>query len=166
MVMNTRALDRAEAVSDTKVRTLVVDDSPFMLKILAQILKETGNFDLVGAATDGCQALRYVSMLSPELVLMDVHMPHLNGIQAARSIKQREHPPLVIIITSDDSSVTKRAAEKAGADAFVSKEGNLRHQLIGTLQNLFAPSRLRREGASGIAFQSSSAGHAKQGCGT
>jgi DNA-binding NarL/FixJ family response regulator len=115
----------------------VVDDSPFILKILAQILEEAGNFDLVGTATDGCQALHYVSKLSPELVLMDVHMPRLNGIQTTRYIKQRGHPPAIIIVTSDDSAVTKATAEEAGADAFVSKDGNLRQHMMGALQDLF-----------------------------
>lgn len=153
MVMNTRALDRAKAVSDTGVRTLVVDDSPFMLKILAQILEEAGNFDLVGTATDGCQALRYVSMLSPELILMDAHMPHLNGIQATRYIKQREHPPAIIIVTSDDSAVARATAEEAGADAFVSKEGNLRLQMMRALQKLFGPSSAGQAKASRTSFQ-------------
>jgi CheY-like chemotaxis protein len=115
-----------------------------MLKILAQILEESGNFDLVGTATDGCQALRYVSMLSPELVLMDLHMPRLNGIQATRYIKQREHSPIVILVTSDDSPVTKATAPEAGADGFVVKQGNLRHRLIGALQDLFGPNGARR----------------------
>ena len=139
MVMNKRALDRAEAVSDTRVRTLMVDDSPFMLKILAQILEEAGNFDLVGTAIDGRQAVRYVSMLSPDLVLLDLHMPGLSGIQATRYIKNREHPPVVIIVTSDDSPATKATAEEAGADGFVSKDGNLRQQIMGALQDLFGP---------------------------
>jgi Response regulator containing a CheY-like receiver domain and an HTH DNA-binding domain len=165
MVMNTRALDRAEAVSETRVRTLVVDDSPFMLKILAQILEAAGNFDLVGTATDGCKALRYVSMLSPDLVLMDIHMPGLNGVQVTRSIKQSEHSPVVILASSDDSSVTKTTAEEAGADAFVSKEGNLRNQLMGALQDLFGPGSEKPE-AVGISFQNKLAGYSKQEHGT
>ena len=52
-----------------RIRTLVVDDSPFMLKLLAQILKQMANFDLVGTATNGGQALRQVSALSLDLVL-------------------------------------------------------------------------------------------------
>ena len=137
--MNTRPRNRAKARSPTAVSTLVADDSPSMLKTLSQILERAGIFDLVGTATDGCQALRYVSMLSPELVLMSMHMPRLNAIQATRYIKQRDHPPVVILISSDDSSVTKSSAEDARADAFVSKQGNLRHRLIGVLQDLFGP---------------------------
>jgi len=51
-----------------------------MLKTLSQILKRAGNFDLVGTATDGCQALRSVSMLTPELVLMDMFEQHQNHV--------------------------------------------------------------------------------------
>ena len=63
MVMNTHRWNTARAPFQTSVTTLVVDDSPFMLKTLSQILRGAGDFDLVGTATDGCQALRYVSMI-------------------------------------------------------------------------------------------------------
>ncbi len=129
-----------EAKSKTGIKTLVVDDSPLMLKILAKILEEAGGFDLVGTATDGWQALRDVWTLSPNLVLMDFHLPHLNGIQATRYIKVIEHPPIVIVVSSDDTSITKSLAAKAGADGFVSKDENLAPRLIGTLQHLFGSS--------------------------
>src|SRR5258705_236782 len=115
------------------IRTLVVDDSPFMLKSLSQILKQAANFDLVGTATKGCQALRQVSALTPDLVLMDVHLPCLNGIQATQYIHQREHPPVVVIITSDTHPVTKAMAEKAGSNGFLSKKGKLQQRSIATL---------------------------------
>jgi len=162
VVMNTDSRKRAKATSQTRVTTLVADDSPFMLKTLSQILERAGNFDLVGTATDGCQALRYVTMLSPGLVLIDLHMPHLNGIQATRYIKEREHPPVVIIITSDDSFAAREIAEEAGADAFVSKGGNLPHELLSVVQNLFGPHGERREAPGGISFENGPAGCAKQ----
>jgi DNA-binding NarL/FixJ family response regulator len=109
-----------------------------MLKILAQILKALGDFVLVGAATDGRQALRSVLALSPDLVLMDFHLPGLNGIQATEYIKRFEQPPVIVVITSDDSSASRSLALKAGADAFVVKGGNLRERLSDTLCGLFA----------------------------
>src|SRR5260221_1058109 len=122
-----RLLRPVETTSDTKVRTLIVDDSPFMLKILAQILEETDLFDLVGTATDAYQALRHVSALSPELVLMDIHMPGLNGIQATRFMKRSEHPPRGSLISSDSSSIATSLTEQAGAHWVFSKADDVRY---------------------------------------
>ena len=137
--MNTHSLQPAEPIPATRIRTVVVDDSPLMLKILVQALDEAGDFDLIGSATNGYQALRHVSALSPELVLMDIHMPGLNGIEATRCMKQSEHAPVVILISSDSTAQTKLLAEQAGADGFVSKEANFRHLLLSALKNLFGP---------------------------
>jgi len=140
--MNTHALQSVEAIPAARVRTVVVNNSPFMLKILAQTLEETGNFDLVGSATDAYQGLRNVSALSPELVLMDIHMPGLNGMEATRCMKQGDNPPVVILISSYSTAGTKSLAEQAGADGFVGKGVNFRHLLISALKNLFGPSGL------------------------
>jgi DNA-binding NarL/FixJ family response regulator len=140
MVMNSRPLHLEGATSETRVRTLVVDDSPTMLTLLTGILKRAGHFDLVGTATDGWRALREASVLSPELVLMDIQLPHLNGIQATQCIKDFEHPPVVIIVTSDDSPFARSMAEQAGADGFIVKAEDLNLRLPRLLQDLFGPS--------------------------
>ena len=158
--MNIRLLRPVDAMRDAKVRTVIVADSPFMLKILAQTLEKVGWFNLVGSATDVYQALRHVSAFSPELVLMDVHMPGLNGIQATRFMKRSEHPPVVILISSDSSSMARSLTEQAGADGFVSKGGDFRHRVIRALKKLFGAGDARSAGASGISIQS--AGHGKQ----
>src|SRR6266446_4382526 len=157
----TRAETGPEPVTlHPRIRTLIVDDSPFMLKILAQILEETDLFDLVGTATDAYQALRHVSALSPELVLMDIHMPGLNGIEATRFMKQSEHPPVVILISSDSNSITRSLTEQAGADGFVSKGEDFRQRVFRVLQKLFGTGDARSAAASGISVQS--AGHGNQ----
>ena len=138
--MNQHLLQPVDPIPATRVRTVVADDSPFMLKILAQTLEEAGGFDLVGTATDAYQALRHVLALSPELVLMAIHMPGLNGLEATRCMKQSEHPPVVILISSQNTTGTKALAAQAGADGFISKEVNFRHLLIGALKKLFGPS--------------------------
>jgi len=140
-----------------RIRTLVVDDSPFMLKLLAQILKQMANFDLVGTATNGGQALRQVSALSPDLVLMDVHLPGLNGIQATQYIKRREHSPAVVIISSDARPITKEMAQKAGADGFLNKEEDLQHRLMNVLENLFGPSAATRSAVTDSSFHKQAA---------
>ena len=119
------------------VRTLIADDSPWMLKTLSQILTLEGIFTLVASATDGSQAVRYASTIEPELILMDVHMPHLNGIDATRYIKQFKDPPLVIIVTSDDTPDSRALAKRAGADGFVTKSGDIHAQLKTIFRKLF-----------------------------
>jgi DNA-binding NarL/FixJ family response regulator len=119
------------------IRTLLVDDSPFMLKILAQILSAEGRFTVVGSATDGCQALRQTLVLVPELVLVDLHLPHLNGAQVTSYIKHFRNPPVVFMVTSDDRSNSRAMSEAAGADAFIVKSGDLRDQLKAKLQEWF-----------------------------
>ena len=121
----------------TAVRTLIADDSPLMLKTIAQILALEGNFTLVGTATDGCQAVRQALTMEPELVLMDYRMPHLNGLEAIRHIKQSENPPLIILVTADDTPRSEALAKAAGADGFVKKRGNLHDQLRSVFQELF-----------------------------
>ena len=120
-----------------KVRTLIADDSPLMLNTLAQILALERNFTLVGTATDGCQAIKHVFMLEPELILMNYHMPHLNGIEATRYIRQFQNPPLVIIITSDGTSKCRALAEAVGAAGLVVKGVDLHAQLRLAFQKLF-----------------------------
>ena len=139
--MKTPSRNMTQTSSQARVRTLILEDSPRTLKALARTIKKLGNFDLVGATTDERQALPYVSALYPDLVLMDIQMAHLNFLHAAHSIKQREHPPVLILVSSDDSSVTRSKAEQAGADGVVNKVGNLRDRLVAMLQNLFGPTR-------------------------
>src|SRR5882724_4526874 len=130
---------RAHIQNITAVRTLIAGDSPVLvlLKILAQILALEGNFTLIGTATDGCQAVRQVLTMEPELVLMDYRMAHLNGLEATRHLKQSENPPLIVIVTSDDTPSAEALAKAAGADGFVKKGENLRDQLRAVFRELF-----------------------------
>jgi CheY-like chemotaxis protein len=121
------------------IRTLLVDDSPVILKTLSLFLKRQDRFTVVGAVPDGRQALQYTVALEPDLILMDVHMPHLNGIETTRYIKQMKNPPKVIVTTSDESPGCREMAEAAGADGFITKAGakDIHRQLQPLLQALF-----------------------------
>jgi len=116
-----------------------VNDSPLILKALSQILSREEGFTVVGAATDGCQALRYASSLAPELVLMGLRLSKLNGAEVTSHIKRSVDPPVVFMVTSDDSPGSRARGEAAGADAFVATTGDLEIGLRAKLQAWFRP---------------------------
>ncbi len=128
----------ADIHNSRAVRTLIADDSPFMLKTLSKILALEGIFTLVASATDGRRAIQHALTIEPELILMDVHLPHLNGIEATRYIKQFKNPPVAIIVTSDDTPDSRALAKGAGADAFVTKSGDLHAQLKAIFRRFFS----------------------------
>ena len=120
-----------------------MDDSPRLLKALSQILAREERFRVVGSATDGCQALRYASTLAPELVLMGLRLSKLNGPQAASHIKRSIDPPVVFMVSSDDSPSSRAMSEAAGADAFVPTSGDLEVRLKSRLHEWFRPKGTR-----------------------
>jgi CheY-like chemotaxis protein len=124
------------------VRTLLVDDSQLMREFLTLLIGREGGFELVGTAADGRQALRSVAALRPELIVMDVQMPCLDGLEATRIIKQFGaqigYAPMIVIVTSEDTLECRSRAEGAGANGFVPKSEHLGVQLISTLENLFS----------------------------
>jgi CheY-like chemotaxis protein len=122
---------------DTRpIRAVVVDDSPFILKLLSTLLEEQNNVQLVGTAMDGRHAVRRVTEEAPDLVLMDLQLPGLNGLEATRQIKAHPQPPAVIIVTADDTPAYRAAARDAGADAFVGKQQLFTH-LRSAINKLF-----------------------------
>jgi DNA-binding NarL/FixJ family response regulator len=124
------------AVDSYPVRTVVVDDSPMMLKTLSLFLERQGGIELIGTATDGRHAVRRVIELEPDLVLMDLRLPGMNGFDATRRIKARSPAPAVIMVTADDTPECRAAASAAGTDGFVGKQ-QMFTQLPAAIRKLF-----------------------------
>ena len=127
------------------VRALIVDDSPFALRALVRILEDEGAFSLVGTAANGEEAVLQVMALRPELVLMDYRMPHVNGIEATRRIKQLTNPPLVVIVSSEATPELRALADTAGANGFVDKGGDYIAQMRWVLRGVNSILSLNRE---------------------
>jgi len=121
----------------SEIRTVLVDDSPARLKALSQILQKEGCFTVVGSATDGCQALRYTATLAPDLVLVGERLSKVNGAEVTSKIKRSVHPPVVFMVTADDSASSRAVSEAAGADAFVATSTDLEVHLKSRLQEWF-----------------------------
>ena len=85
-----------------RLRTLIVDDEPLAIERLQIIAARVGALDVVGTASDGAQALRLAEALNPDLVLLDMTMPEVDGLAVARALATRAAPPAVIFVTAHD----------------------------------------------------------------
>ncbi|WP_261306280.1 helix-turn-helix transcriptional regulator [Paenibacillus andongensis] len=117
----TCTLPRQVELSDEVIRLLIVDDQPFIRESLRTILEEHKDLQVVGLAEDGEQAIELCEQCQPQLVLMDLDMPHMDGILAAKKIKQAwPHIRILILTTFQD---TEQALEvlRSGADGYLLK---------------------------------------------
>jgi DNA-binding NarL/FixJ family response regulator len=105
------------AVSD--VRVLVVDDQELFRTAMAAVVDETDGFVVVGAADSGEASLELVPALRPELVLMDVNLPGIDGIEATRRLRAIPDAPVVLLLSTYDESDVDYA--DCGAAAYVPK---------------------------------------------
>ncbi len=104
------------------VRVLVVDDDPLFGDTLATLLERDERLEVVGQARDGQDALDLTQKLRPDLVLMDITMPRIDGIEATRRIRKLVPSTLVLILSSSASGNDVRAASDAGAVGFLTKD--------------------------------------------
>lgn len=102
------------------LRAVVVDDSEIVRHVLTKYLQAGGHVKVVGVASDGATAVDCVERCKPDLVLMDLDMPGMNGVDATRRIKQLTPPPRVIVVSLAAPPFVQAAME-AGADACCDK---------------------------------------------
>jgi DNA-binding NarL/FixJ family response regulator len=102
-------------------RVLLVDDSPFVLDSVKSLLDTAEEIKVVATVRSGREALAQVTALEPDLVVMDLSMPGMDGTEATRLLGLMPRPPRVIIMTVHDDDAYRAAAKKAGADGFLDK---------------------------------------------
>ena len=119
------------------LRAIIVDDSPALLKSASRLMSALPTIELIGQATTGDEAIAIVEKLRPDLVLMDIRMPGIDGLEATRRIVSRECAPKVIIMSVYEQTEYKRAAEEAGAIHFIPK-ASLVDQLPILIRELIA----------------------------
>jgi DNA-binding NarL/FixJ family response regulator len=118
------------------VRTLLVDDNRDWLAALTALLDSYEEVDVVGLASTGRQALEWCAALRPDLVLMDVRMPEMDGLEAARRLKAAAGAPRVILMTLYALPEYREAALAAGADGLLFK-GHVGQELAPLIRALF-----------------------------
>lgn len=105
----------------THIRALIVDDMERVRQDLCTFLALTGNIELVGEASNGLEAVRLVETLSPQVVLMDLEMPVMDGFEATRQIKARQPSCRVIALSIHAGEEEQQRAFGAGIDEFIAK---------------------------------------------
>jgi DNA-binding NarL/FixJ family response regulator len=103
------------------IRVLVVDDQELVRAGLRGILRTEFGFDIVGECANGGEAIAAAESLAPDVVLMDVRMPLVDGVQATRELRRREGSPPVLALTTFDDDEVLAGVLRAGAAGFVLK---------------------------------------------
>lgn len=104
------------------VQVLVVDDHPLLRQGLRSLISSYGGFEVVGEAEDGKQASDLAHQLRPDVILMDVNMPRMNGIEATRRIKAALPHIIIIGLSVVPSSTIAQDMKAAGASAYLTKD--------------------------------------------
>ncbi|NJR67861.1 MAG: response regulator transcription factor [Synechococcales cyanobacterium CRU_2_2] len=112
------------------MRVLIVEDDPVMQLGLSELFEENPQFEIVAQVTDGCAAVEYALSLQPDIVLMDIGLPKLDGITATQKIKAVSPEIRIVMLTSHTAEPEMIAALASGADAYCIKGTSLEKLLL------------------------------------
>lgn len=105
----------------SKVKVLIVDDQTMFRELLARLISQESRFEIVGTAGDGREALQSFTDVKPDLVVLDLMLPGLNGIDLLRQFLRERPEVRVLVISGHPSEETVRGVLKAGAHGFIEK---------------------------------------------
>ena len=120
-----------------KIRVLIADDQAILADGIKSVLSSCEEIEVVGIAQDGFQALRLLEETSPDVVLMDIRMPNMNGVIATQEIKRRHAEVKVVILTTFDDSDYILNAINNGASGYLLKDTSAA-ALIDAIKNAYA----------------------------
>jgi DNA-binding NarL/FixJ family response regulator len=136
-------------MENNAIHLLITDDSQAALTGLKALLKGVADIQLVGDAPGGSEAIRLAERLQPDVILMDLHMPDMNGIEATRQIVQTSPHIAVLVLTMYDDDDSVFAAMQAGARGYLLKGASKKEMLrairdVASGAAIFSPAIARR----------------------
>lgn len=133
-----------EIRKDSPSRIVVVDDHPIMRRALRRMLGAQDDLEVVGEAADGQRAVELCRRLYPDLVLMDVRMPKMDGLEATRRIKRERPRTIVLVLSASDDPQDLSEALKAGASGYALKGAPIAHTIDAVRKVLAGESALEQ----------------------
>ena len=127
----------AQALPPSPLRLLIVDDEPLFVEMLQALLQEEADIEIVGTAPHGKEAVGLAARLRPDVVVMDLSMPVMNGIEATRAIRGEDPDACVLILTGGASPAEVDDARKAGAAGYLTKD-RIAGDLVAEIRNVAA----------------------------
>ena len=112
-----------------KIRVLIADDHRLFAEALEAFLSNDERIEIVGTAQDGEEAVRLAHETSPDVILMDIAMPKVDGVEATKQIRGNSGRPCVLMLTGSNSTGDVARAREAGASAYVTKDKIASHLL-------------------------------------
>lgn len=122
---------------EARIRVMAVDDHPILREGIAGVIEGEGDMVLVGEASNGREAIEAFRRLRPDVTLMDVQMPEMDGVDAIRAIRDEFPAAKIIVLTTYDGDVQALLAMRAGAQAYLLKS-SLRRELLETIRTVMA----------------------------
>ena len=133
------------------MRVLIADDHALFAKTLEAILSGTPGIEVVGIADDGLEAVGLAVTLAPDIVLMDIEMPHLDGIAATRRLRELGLEMPVLVLTASSDPKLAQQAHEAGAKGYLTKDRVGSALIPAVLDVAGAPARLSDDGGAELA---------------
>lgn len=130
-------MEDAGAPVEGEITVVVADDHPVVRRGLRALLDTLPGVRVVGEAADGEAAVREVQLVGPDVVLMDLRMPGLDGVEATRRIRSSTPSTAVLVLTMVDDDATVRSAVRAGARGYLLKESG-QDEILGALRAVAA----------------------------
>jgi len=118
-------------------RILVVDDDEPVRRGIQSLLSSQKGWFVCGEAADGLQAVKEAKSLRPDLIVMDVSMPNMNGLEATRVILREVRESRILIISQNDPAIVRRQAVEAHAHGFIEKS-NIHRDLIAAVEGILS----------------------------
>ena len=120
--MSANKMNSSAAELPRQVRVLIVDDEPLFVELVQALLEAEEGIEVVGTAPNGKTGAELTRAVAPDLTIMDVSMPVMNGIEATRAIRERDPSACVLILTGGSNIAEIDNARKAGAAGYLTKD--------------------------------------------